>query len=70
MNKATIGVKDAENQVLGETGGVTQTKTLVDVYDPAMCCSTGVCGPAPDPFLPRFAADLWRNTILFAFRFT
>lgn len=58
MNKATIGAKDTENQVLGETGGVTKTKTLVDVYDPAMCCSTGVCGPAPDPFLPRFAADL------------
>ena len=39
------------------------TKTIVDVYDPAMCCSTGVCGPAPDPFLPRFAADLeWLAT--------
>ena len=24
----------------------------------AMCCSTGVCGPNPDPVLPRFAADL------------
>ncbi len=23
-----------------------------------MCCSTGVCGPAVDPVLPRFAADL------------
>ncbi len=33
-------------------------KTIMDVFDPAMCCSTGVCGPAPDPFLPRFAADL------------
>jgi hypothetical protein len=28
------------------------------VYDPAMCCSTGVCGPAVDPDLARFAADL------------
>ena len=28
------------------------------VFDPAMCCSTGVCGPNPDPVLPRFAADL------------
>lgn len=28
------------------------------VYDPPMCCSTGVCGPAVDPILPRFAADL------------
>ena len=23
-----------------------------------MCCSTGICGPAVDPVLPRFAADL------------
>lgn len=28
------------------------------VYDPAMCCSTGVCGPQVDPSLVRFAADL------------
>jgi hypothetical protein len=28
------------------------------VYDPAMCCSTGVCGPDLDPALVRFAADL------------
>jgi hypothetical protein len=32
-------------------------KTL-HVYDPAMCCSTGVCGPQVDPVLVRFAADL------------
>lgn len=28
------------------------------VFDPAMCCSTGVCGPAIDPRLIQFAADL------------
>lgn len=28
------------------------------VYDPPMCCSTGVCGPVVDPVLPRVAADL------------
>lgn len=28
------------------------------VYDPALCCSTGVCGPEVDPALVRFAADL------------
>ena len=32
--------------------------TKLAVYDPPMCCSTGVCGPAVDPVLPRFAADL------------
>lgn len=30
----------------------------LEVFDPAMCCSTGVCGPEVDPALPRFAADL------------
>lgn len=28
------------------------------VFDPAMCCSTGVCGPSVDADLVRFAADL------------
>jgi AhpD family alkylhydroperoxidase len=27
------------------------------IYDPAMCCSTGLCGPQVDPLLVRFAAD-------------
>ena len=30
----------------------------VTVYDPPMCCSTGVCGPDVDPLLPRFAGML------------
>ena len=30
----------------------------VEVFDPAMCCSTGVCGPSVDPTLATFAADL------------
>jgi hypothetical protein len=33
------------------------TKTL-SVYDPAMCCSSGVCGPDVDPNLAKFSADL------------
>ncbi len=32
--------------------------TTVEVFDPSMCCSTGICGPSVDPVLPRFAADL------------
>ena len=31
---------------------------LIQIYDPAMCCSTGVCGPEVDPVLVRFAADV------------
>ena len=30
----------------------------VEVFDPPMCCSTGVCGPSVDPALVRFASDL------------
>lgn len=30
----------------------------VEVFDPPMCCSTGVCGPTVDPALVKFAADL------------
>jgi len=32
--------------------------TAIEVFDPAMCCSTGVCGPSVDPALATFAADL------------
>lgn len=31
--------------------------TKIQVYDPAMCCSTGVCGSTIDPALVRFSAD-------------
>jgi len=30
----------------------------LEVFDPPMCCPSGVCGPEVDPVLPRFAADL------------
>jgi hypothetical protein len=30
----------------------------VAVYDPAMCCPTGVCGPGVDPALLQIARDL------------
>ncbi len=30
----------------------------IAVYDPPMCCSTGVCGTAPDPGLAQVANSL------------
>ncbi len=30
----------------------------IEVFDPPMCCSTGVCGTDPNPMLARFSADL------------
>jgi hypothetical protein len=32
--------------------------TRIEIFDPPMCCTTGVCGPAVDPLLVAFAADL------------
>ncbi|MCH8568948.1 MAG: arsenite efflux transporter metallochaperone ArsD [Balneolales bacterium] len=36
----------------------TKTATLIEVYDPAMCCSTGVCGSDVDDALVDFANDV------------
>lgn len=30
----------------------------LEIFDPAMCCSTGVCGVDVDPVLAQFAANL------------
>ena len=30
----------------------------IEIYDPAMCCSTGVCGPGVDPELVRIQESL------------
>ena len=32
----------------------------LDIYDPAMCCTTGVCGPSIDPELMRISTTLNR----------
>lgn len=32
--------------------------TEIEVFDPPMCCPTGICGPNVDPKLVQFAADL------------
>ncbi|OLS34834.1 arsenite efflux transporter metallochaperone ArsD [Bacillus sp. MRMR6] len=31
----------------------------LEIYDPAMCCPTGVCGPTIDPELARVASALF-----------
>lgn len=33
--------------------------TKVTIYDPAMCCDTGVCGPVVDPKLTAVAAAVF-----------
>ncbi|HLQ96094.1 MAG TPA: arsenite efflux transporter metallochaperone ArsD [Pseudogracilibacillus sp.] len=31
----------------------------LEIFDPAMCCSTGVCGPGVDPDLTRIASAVY-----------
>lgn len=35
--------------------------TKIEIFDPAMCCSTGLCGPGVDPELLRVATTI--NTL-------
>ncbi|MEX1011679.1 MAG: arsenite efflux transporter metallochaperone ArsD [Balneolaceae bacterium] len=37
---------------------LTKQSTRIDIYDPAMCCSTGVCGPDVDDELIDFSNDV------------
>jgi hypothetical protein len=39
-------------------GASRPVASTIRVFDPALCCSTGVCGPDVDAELIRFAADL------------
>lgn len=42
-----------------QTGDPTDNNAKVlKIYDPAMCCSSGVCGPSVDPALARFAGTV------------
>ncbi|MFZ3590245.1 arsenite efflux transporter metallochaperone ArsD [Bacillus sp. DJP31] len=33
--------------------------TKLEIFDPAMCCPTGVCGPSVDPELTRVSSTLF-----------
>jgi hypothetical protein len=37
---------------------MNMTTQTLQIFDPAMCCSSGVCGPEVDTTLVQFAADL------------
>ncbi len=41
-----------------ETAADASDYRLVQVFDPVLCCSTGVCGPSVDPALVQIAGDL------------
>lgn len=52
MQEKTWGVQLPQVAVTGDSA------VKVSVYDPAMCCSTGVCGPGVDPKLMEVNCDL------------
>lgn len=49
VSDADVATAPATERVLSGT---------VTVYDPALCCPTGVCGPGVDPALLQIARDL------------
>lgn len=49
------GSETAESPAVAAEFPMTGT---VAVFDPAMCCETGLCGPGVDPELLRIARDL------------
>lgn len=46
------------NAQLPQMQATDDAPVTVSVYDPAMCCSTGVCGPGVDPRLMEVSRDL------------
>lgn len=63
MRKFSKSMIDNLNAGTGTKKAAVSFKVLkvLKVYDPAMCCSSGVCGATVDPALAEFAALL--NTI-------
>lgn len=53
-----LAARQTKNQADETTIEKEATKMVIKIYDPAMCCSSGVCGPSVDPVLAQFAAAL------------
>lgn len=56
----TLHVQDGTAAADAPTSGASEFPMAgaVTVFDPAMCCETGLCGPGVDPELLRIARDL------------
>ena len=48
----------ADQDSAGPRPEAASAPPLLEVFDPAMCCSTGVCGPEPDDELVSFSGAL------------
>ncbi len=56
-DRLTVALRASSPLTWGDED-ISMWRMKVEVFDPPMCCPTGVCGPSVDPVLPRFAADL------------
>lgn len=52
------GVRPESLPSSSEPATMSEPMPTLQIYEPAMCCSTGLCGPDPDETLVQFAADL------------
>lgn len=49
---------EGEDAPRADDGASLTIAGTVQVFDPAMCCPTGICGPGVDPHLLQLARDL------------
>jgi hypothetical protein len=45
---------------LWESGTRRKELRKLEIYEPPLCCPTGVCGPAPDPALAKLQENILR----------
>lgn len=58
VQRTNEGEKIMEQKTQLPQAGAESPEVVVSVYDPAMCCSSGVCGPGVDPELMEVSRDL------------
>jgi len=59
MNKFADSTLDSSvDSTLEKQNKGDKKMSKLEVYDPPMCCSSGVCGPDVNPALVQFASDL------------
>jgi protein-tyrosine-phosphatase len=58
MERMRLVRDDIDARVKGLYAELIASSPVIRVYEPALCCNTGVCGPDVDESLVRFTADL------------
>lgn len=51
-------VQTFHEELVAGTQEAPATGRVVRIFEPAMCCNTGVCGPEEDDLMVRFTADV------------